>query len=183
MTSSVITSRYANALADVVTRSSSVAAPQRVVEELRSFEAALESSAELRNALASPAVPPQRKRAVVRRLSEMLELSRISMNFLCVLIDHRRTAALEAIVNAFEVVLEERLGFSRAEVSSARELDERQRALLTAELSHLTGTRIKARFAVDESLIGGVMVRVGSTVYDGSVKGRLQALGRRLAAE
>ena len=97
--------------------------PQDAVAELRAFEAAL-GSRELRNALITPAVPAGRKRAVVGRVADILELSRITRNFLFVLIDHRRIAALRDIVHDFELVLDERLGFARAEVASARELSE-----------------------------------------------------------
>ena len=79
--------------------------------------------------------------------------------------------------------MDERLGFARAEVSAARDLAESQRAALTSVLERLTGRRIRMRFTVDESLIGGVVARIGSTVYDGSVRGQLASLGRRLGAE
>jgi len=100
-----------------------------------------------------------------------------------VLIDHRRIAGLEGILHSFEIVADERLGFARADVASARDLTEAQKTALHAELERLTGKRIRIRFAVDGSLIGGVVARIGSTVYDGSVRGQLDSLGRRLATE
>jgi len=183
MTLSAVATRYARALADVVTAGASALRPEAAVSELRAFEAALQSSAELRNALISPSVPASRKRAVVARIAEMLQLSRISQNLLFVLIDHRRIASLSAVVHSFELIVDERLGFARAEVASARELTEEQRAALNQELERLTGKRIRMRFAVDESLIGGVVARIGSTVYDGSVRGQLSSMGRRLSTE
>jgi F-type H+-transporting ATPase subunit delta len=89
--------------------------------------------------------------------------------------------ALSAVVESFEVLLDERLGFSRANITSARELDQVQRADLEAQLTKLTGRRMRLKFTTDESLIGGLIARIGSTVYDGSLKGRLAALGRQLA--
>lgn len=133
--------------------------------------------------LASPAVAPARKRAVVGRLADMLGLSQISRNFLYILIDKRRAAALPVILDSFESLLDERLGFSRAEITSAAELTEAQRASLTARLTQLTGRQVRLKFSIDPQLIGGVVARVGSTVYDGSVKGQLEALSKRLAAE
>jgi F-type H+-transporting ATPase subunit delta len=183
MTLSAVATRYARALADVVTAGASTLRPDAAVSELRAFEAALQSSAELRNALISPSVPASRKRAVVGRIADTLKLSRISRNLLFVLIDHRRIASLSAVVHSFELIVDERLGFARAEVASARELTEAQRAALNAELERLTGKRIRMRFTVDESLIGGVVARIGSTVYDGSVRGQLSSMGRRLSAE
>ena len=183
MTLSAIAARYADALADVVTQPGSAVRAPDALAELQEFEATFRSSAALRNALVSPAVPGSRKKAVVARVGGRLGLSRISLNFLFVLIDHRRIGGMTEIIQNFEQTLEERLGFTRAEVVSARELTEAQRSALTAELERLVGKRIRMRAAVDEKLIGGVVARIRSTVYDGSVRGRLQALERRLAME
>jgi F-type H+-transporting ATPase subunit delta len=183
MIPAAVVSRYAGALADVATAGTSRVQPRQVLEELRTFETALALSKELQNALTSPAVPPGRKRAVVSRLAERMGLSRIVGNFLFVLIDHRRTAGLSQIIESFEVQLDQRLGFARADVTSARDLDARQQAALTEELSRLTGKRMRLKFSVDPGLIGGVVARIGSTIYDGSVRGQLSALARRLTAE
>jgi len=183
MTLSAIASRYADALADVVTARGSALRPQDALAELQSFDAALRSSANLKNALTSPAVPASRKKAVVGRIGAALGLSRITLNFLFVLIDHRRIAGLAEILQTFEQKLDERLGFAGAQVVSARELTEAQRTALAAELERLAGKRIRMRVSVDDALIGGVVARIGSTVYDGSVRGRLQSLERRLTAE
>ncbi len=183
MTSSALASRYAGALVDVVLAPRAQADPQQVTRELRSFEGLLTESHDLQHALASPAVAPGRKKAVVARLGERLGMSRVSRNFLFVLIDHRRMDALRDVVDAFEILLDERLGFARAEVISARALDERRRETLSRTLEELTGKKIRSRFSVDPALIGGVIARIGSTVYDGSVRGQLQELGRRLATE
>jgi len=183
MTHSAVAARYANALADVVTPSGSVLRPQDAVSELKAFESTLRDSPELHNALVTPAVPGSRKRAVVGRIADILKISRITRNFLYVLIDHRRIASLPEIVQTFETVLDERLGFARADVASARELTGEQRRRLDARLESLTGKRIRPRYSVDDSLIGGVVARIGSTIYDGSVRGQLASLSRRLASE
>jgi F-type H+-transporting ATPase subunit delta len=183
MTLSAVAARYANALADVVTAGTSPLGAQDAVAELRSFEGVLKESVELQNALATPTVPASRKKAVVGRLADTLKLSRISRNFLFVLVDHRRISSLSDVIDTFELIVDERLGYARAEVSSASELSDPLRSSLNAELERLTGKRIRMRFAVDESLIGGVVARIGSTVYDGSVRGRLASLERRLVAD
>jgi F-type H+-transporting ATPase subunit delta len=183
MTLSAVATRYANALADVVSPGTSAIRPEAALEELRGFESAFKESVELQNALISPAVPVGRKRAVVGRLGDLLKISPIVRNFLYVLIDHRRIGSLTDILHSFELIMDERLGFARAEISSARELTDVQRAALSAQLAQLTGKQIRMRFAVDESLIGGAVARIGSTVYDGSVRGQLQTLGRRLSTE
>src|SRR5579872_5711148 len=120
MTLSAVATRYANALADVVTAGGPALAV--VLPELRSFEAALQASPELQNALITPAVPATRKKAVVGRVADVLQLSKISRNFLFVLIDKRRITSLAAILHSFELILDERMGFARADVASAREL-------------------------------------------------------------
>ena len=183
MTLSAVATRYAHALADVVTASGSSVGAGETVAQLRSFEAAFKSSLELQNALTTPAIPASRKRAVIGRIADVLQLSRIARNFLFVLVDHRRITSLSDIIHSFEVVVDERMGFARAEVTSASELTEALRKELNSELERLTGKRIRARYAVDASLIVGAMARIGSTVYDGSVRGQLNSLERRLGAE
>ncbi len=183
MTLSAVTARYANALADVVTAPGSALPPPQALAELRSFDEILRGSPELHNALVTPAVPGSRKKAVVSRIGDMLKLSRITRNFLFVLIDHRRIAQLTEIVRSFETILDERLGFARAEVVSADALNTQQQSALAAKLEQLTGKRIRAHYEVDQALIGGVVARIGSTVYDGSVRGQLSSLRRRLSTE
>jgi F-type H+-transporting ATPase subunit delta len=183
MTLSAVATRYAKALADVTSAPAGALSPQDALTQLRAFESALAASRELENALTTPAVPTGRKRAVVGRIAGVLNLSPIARNFLFVLIDHRRIALLSAILHSFDLIMDERLGFARAEVSSPRELSETQRGAINAQLEHVTGKRIRMRFAVDPELIGGVVARIGSTVYDGSVRGQLLTLGQRLTTE
>jgi F-type H+-transporting ATPase subunit delta len=182
MISESIVSRYASALVDVVTGPKGMdAAP--VSQQLRAFEGLLSGSAELKNVLASPAVAAARKRAVVRQLADRLGVAKIVRNFLLVLTDHRRLPGLAQVIDSFEIQLDERMGFVRAELRSARELDERHKAALVDGLSRFTGKKVRARFAVEADLIGGVVAHIGSTLYDGSVRGQLDILARRLAAE
>jgi F-type H+-transporting ATPase subunit delta len=183
MTHSALASRYASALVDVALGTKSPLDPHKLLGELRGFEETLAGSAELRNALTSPAVPPARKRAVVGAIGEKLGVSRVARNFLFVLTDHRRIAMLSEVLEAFDLLADERLGFTRAEISSAQDLDQRQRDALSHEFERLTRKHVRMRFAVDHRLLGGLVARIGSTVYDGSVRGQLQALGKRMAAE
>src|SRR3954467_7280433 len=155
MTLSAVAARYANALADVVTAGASTLSPQQAVAELRAFEATLRGSVELQNALITPAVAGSRKKAVVGRIADLLKLSQVSRNFLFVLVDRRRIASLSSIIQDFEAVVDARLGYAQAEVSSARELSDSQRNALTSQLERLTGKRIRMRLKVDQSLIGG----------------------------
>ena len=157
--------------------------PDRVRQDLRSVEQALAGSPELGSALESPAVKRPRKRAVIARLAGALELSAVARNFLLVLVDHRRTAELSGVIAAFEKLADERLGRLEVDVASARELKEPQQTALILRLEAVTGKNVRLKLTVDDELVGGVVLRLGSTVYDGSVRGRLDALGRQLLAE
>ncbi len=168
--------RYARALADLAGPGS-----ERIAQELEIVERALKESNDLRIAFESPAVPPPRKRAVIAALTRMLGLSDLLRRFLSIVVEHRRTSLLGDIREAFQAVMDERLGVVRVDVSSARALGDEQRSQLVAELVRMTGKKTRAEFGIREELIGGVLAQIGSTVYDGSVRGRLQAMKRRLA--
>jgi F-type H+-transporting ATPase subunit delta len=175
-----LVTRYAGALVDVAMNPRAGVQPPKVAADLRSFVETFEGSEELRNALQSPAIPLARKRAVLARIAELLGMSRTARNFLFVLSDHRRMDMVPATLEAFERLLDERLGYVRAQVRSARELDQAQRDSLAGQLEKLTGKKVRMAFAVDAGLVGGVVARIGSTVYDGSVRGQLAALGKIL---
>jgi F-type H+-transporting ATPase subunit delta len=175
--------RYAGALVDVLTAPGAGTDTRQELGQLKGFAQALKGSPELRTVLLSPAVAPVRKRAVAAKIAERLGMSRVPRNFLYVLIDHRRVAALDDILEAAEELSDARVGFARARISSAQPLGDAQRTAVVGELERLSGLRLRPLFGVDEALIGGVVARIGSTVYDGSVKARLANLGRRLAAE
>lgn len=177
---SVIATRYGRALADVVVSSNADSA--KVVSGLREVEQLIHGSIELRNALQSPAVSPARKRAVMQRMMEPMGLPDKVRNFVNVVIDHRRAQELPHIVEAFEQALDERLGFVSASVSSAKDLSDSQRQAIEAQVSRLAGKKAKLKFSTDPALIGGVVARVGSTVYDGSVRGQLDRLKAKLSA-
>jgi F-type H+-transporting ATPase subunit delta len=180
---SALASRYARALADVVLRPGSKVDPQAAAAQLHGFVEMLTVSKELRDALLSPAVAPARKRAVVRRLSRDLELAGVAENFLCVIVDHRRNGLLAEIGQAFEALMDKRAGVARAGVESARELSAAERAELTAGLERTTGKKMRCVFSTDAALVGGVTARIGSRVYDGSVRGQLRSLKRCLVGQ
>jgi F-type H+-transporting ATPase subunit delta len=175
--------RYARALADVVMVPTPGTSAEKALAELRDFSAAVGSSVELRHALQSPAVSAGRKRSVVSKLAEPMGISEKVRNFLFVVIDHRRTNLLPAIVEAFEAAIDERMGRVRADVRTARELTGEQRRAIAAALAGVAGMEVRCEFGTDEELLGGVTASVGSTVYDGSVRGRLESLHRRMVAE
>jgi F-type H+-transporting ATPase subunit delta len=177
---SALATRYAKALVDVVTEPGSGVEPARVLTELRSIEDLIGGSPTLRVALLSPAVSPSRKRAVMARLLAPMGVHEKVRNFVWVVIDHRRLAELGMMIQGFETLLDERLGFVRADVASAHELTADQRAALEAQVARLAGKKARLKYTTDPALIAGTVARVGSTVYDGSVRGQLEQLRMRL---
>jgi F-type H+-transporting ATPase subunit delta len=181
-----LANRYAQALVDVVTGTAPVSAgltPEKITGELRDFIAAFRSSTDLRNVLESPAAAPDKKKAIIAELGQRLGLSRVAQNFLLTVTAHRRLRLIEEMLESFETLLDERMGIVRAEVAAARPVDGEQQSALAARLGALTGKQVRLHLSIDPSLLGGVVARIGSTIYDGSVKGQLHALGRRLATE
>jgi F-type H+-transporting ATPase subunit delta len=170
---SAVSTRYARALLDVVTKSKLGMEPEATKQQLRQVAEMISSSDVLRNALLSPAIPPSRKRAVVTKL---INVDAQIRNFLYVVIDHRRVHEIPSIVEAFEVLLDEHLGFVRADVSSAKPLNDGQKGALEAQLSRMAGKKAKLKFETDPALVAGVVARIGSKVYDGSVRGQLERL-------
>ncbi len=172
--------RYAAALANVAIEENQTDA---IKAGLASFVQAYFESAELRNFLESPGLEPEVKRRVIEKLAERMELPQAVRNFLWIIVDHRRTEMLREIEVAFVEELNARLGIAQAEVISARSLNDFEKRDLLAALERRTGKKIEAEFREDKDLLGGAVVRVGSTVYDGSVREQLARLRERLETE
>jgi len=172
--------QYANALADIAL-AQGAAVP--VAQQLGDFTAAYAGSPELRNFLKSPAVTKEEKRSVAAKISARLGASKILRNFLFVIIDHQRMHQLPEILETFQNVLRERQGIANAEIFSAVALNDAQKTEMKQTLEHVTGKKIEAKFSLDLNLLGGTLVRVGDTIYDGSLRNRLNGLRERLLAE
>ena len=170
--------QYANALADIALAQG---AAEPAAKQLADFGAAYAESAELRNFLASPAVGREAKHGVIEKILARLGASKIIRNFLFVIVDHRRTAIVPEIVERFQEVIRQRQGIAEAEVRSAVELNAAQKAEVAGMLARLTGKRVETRYALDAALLGGAVVRIGDTVYDGSLRHRLDKMRTRLA--
>jgi len=175
-----IAQHYADALAEVAISENSA---DKVRRELRDFLALLGESAQLGVLLGSPAVSRANKHAVAQALVERMGASRTLRNFLFVVIDQRRMGLLPEIQQAFEAKLDELQGVARADVTSARDLSERERKQLMTVLERLSGRRVEANYELDPRLIAGAVVRVGSTIYDGSVRTQLERLRVRLESQ
>lgn len=177
MAHETVARRYAIALADVVTKTGET---DNVRSELRSWEELIRSNTDLRAAFSNPAIAHANKERVLESLVERARPSRTTSNFLRVLLRNDRLVDLAEINERFASELEERSGVVTARVTSARELSDGEKAQLQASLAGLTGRTTKLEFGIDKDLIGGVVTRIGSTVYDASVKTRLENLKEEL---
>jgi F-type H+-transporting ATPase subunit delta len=174
-------SRYARAFLDVVT--SAKLDTDAIQSQLNDFLATFDGSAELREFFANPAVPAPQKVAILDKMNARLKMQKQLRNLLAVLIDNDRIGQVHEVAEAYRIELQLRLGIRQAEIVTARELGEKERAALVAEVGKLAGSRIEATFKLDDSILGGTVVRIGSTVYDGSVRGRLARLKEELVSE
>jgi F-type H+-transporting ATPase subunit delta len=172
--------QYANALADVALAQGAADAARK---QLGDFDAVFVESSELRNFLTSPAVPREAKHGVIEKIAARVGASKIIRNFLFVIADHQRTHILPEIVAAFEDVIRERRGVAEAEISSAVELSAMQKKKFARTLEQLTGKKIQAKYSLEPGLLGGAVVRVGDTIYDGSVRNSLNEMRAHLTAE
>ena len=174
------TARYARALADVVLEER--LSPELVQSQLHDFAAAWHESADLREVFLDPSFPAAQKVAILDKLNTRLKMSQPVRNFFAVLINHDRMESLDEVLADFRHEMNVRLNIAEVEVTSARKLDESERKSLEAQVAEITKSAISAKFREDPSLVGGVVVKVGSTVYDDSVRGRLNRLKEQLAA-
>ncbi len=174
-----LTRRYASALADVALDDGVAEAVQQGLTE---FVGLWGGSSELRNFLASPAIPRDEKVALIEKLIARMGASVVLRNFLCVLVDNHRTALLAELPAAFRAELDQRLGIAKAEVTSSYALSRSEQEELRRALERLTGKQVRAEYRQDEALIGGLVVRIGSTILDGSVRSQLARLRTQLAS-
>lgn len=169
----VIAKRYATALLELGTEAGALDA---LVDELTRASQAYESSLELRNAFENPLVPAAAKKAIVGDVSERLGLSTTARSFLGLLVDRRRIRALPPIATRLREMADLRRGITRAEVLTAMPLPEEYFEKLQRELERITGSKVALDRRLDPALICGVMIRLGDTVYDGSLVARLKQL-------
>ncbi len=176
-----VANRYASALAEVVSQPQSEITPDQALAQLESLCETVESSAELRGVLVTPAVSLAAKHKLTRAVADRLGLSKAIRNLALILIDNGRIAMLGELRDAFGAWLDQRNGVERVRVTSAAALDDEQRATIVRRFETLTGKRVEATFAVDGELLGGTIVRLGSKIYDGSLATQLRSLDRAMA--
>ncbi len=177
MSNETIARRYSAALADVVLSSGET---ETVKTELEGWGEMFSNSNDLKTVFSNPAINHGNKERVLDDLIARAKPSRTTANFLKVLLQNGRLADLGEINDRFASVLEERGGVVSAQITSARELPENERADFERKLNELTGKKVNVNYAVNRDIIGGVVTRIGSTVYDGSVKTKLENLKAEL---
>jgi F-type H+-transporting ATPase subunit delta len=176
-----VTRLYARAFADVVFKDRLDAG--WTLEQLRALSALLAANPDLKRVWESPAITPEQKRGVLDAIAQREGFSRAVRNFVAVLIDHRRVHFFDPIVAQLVHELDARLGFVEAQITSVRELSEPEKRALVGQVERLTGKKVRPRYARDSTILGGAIVRVGSTIYDGSVLGQLQRIREQIAGD
>jgi F-type H+-transporting ATPase subunit delta len=177
MSVATIANRYARALADVMIARREV---KEVSAELHRFERMIAGHAQLREVFASPVIAAERKRAVLNELLTRLKLRPTTNNFLQLLLANNRLHQLEQMLRALERELDARTNIVSAEVTTARALDEKEKQMLHDRLRTATGKEVRLQFKTDPAIIGGVVTRIGSKIYDGSIKNQLAQMKQRL---
>jgi len=173
---SVAANRYAKALLDVLYPASA----ELGLEQLVKFSALLSSESQMRQLFENPTIAAERRKAVFNGIADSLSYEAHIRNFLNLLIERNRLDLLSNIVTAYQKLLDEKLGIVRAQVTSASPLDAAQQKSIATKLEQVTGKQVRVELAVDPALIGGVVARVGSTIYDGSIRQQLQVFKQRL---
>lgn len=175
----IVDLRYARALEQVVDEQK--LDPAAVQQQLADFAALLASSSELYEVLDNPAIPEAQKVKVLDAIAARTGMHKVVRNVLAVITHHQRLGNLDEIVAAYASLADQETGVAEAEIVSARPLDEASRTLLESQVAKIAGgQKIRATYSEDASLLGGAVVRVGSTVYDGSVRTQLEKLKQRM---
>ena len=178
MSSLTVARRYASALADVLVERNEEAI---VREELTKWERMVQENPLLLEALTNPTVPYDQKSKVLNQIITKTNVRPTTANFLKVLLRNQRFGELAHVNAKLGEIVDERAGVVSAQVVSARPISEAVKNALEATLEQLTNKRIRLSFETDESLLGGIVTRIGSTIYDGSVRSQLERLGEELA--
>lgn len=180
MIENLIGKRYANALSGSVPDTAGLNA---VLDSLKSFVAAFQTEDRLGSFFAHPGISREKKGALIRDLAGRLKAGPAVTNLLLLLVQRNRILQLGEIADYFERVVDQRQNQVRASVTSATELSGANKERLASELGRVLGKTVLIESQVDESLIGGVLLRVGDRVVDATMKNRLAILKRKIETE
>jgi F-type H+-transporting ATPase subunit delta len=171
--------RYAEALADVAVSRNQV---EQIENELRQMAELVRSNRELHDLFASPIISLPDKRRVLDAIIERARPGAVMANLLRVMLNHYRLHYINEVHEQFRREMNERRGVVLAEVVTATEIGSAERETLGKRLEAMTGKQVEVQFKTDPSLIGGIVTRVGSVVYDGSIRTQLHEIKERLKA-
>lgn len=174
----VITLRYAHAFEQVVTASH--LDPAAVLQQLKDFAGTLDGSPELREFLANPSISKEQTFKVLDAIAAKIGMLPQVRNFVAVVTEHQRLHEMNEILVEYAAIADNQAGIADAEITSAHPLNPEDRAQLEEQVGKLAGSRVRAVYLEDATLLGGAIVKIGSTVYDGSVRGQLQQMKQRL---
>ena len=178
MTSRTAAARYARAILDVATTES--ADLDAIARELEEFIAFFKQQPGLEGLMLNPAVPAPRKRAAMEEITRISGLTPIVSKLLVLLADRDRLGLLPDVSVTYRDLLAERQNVVHAEVTSAEPLSNDRIQVIEQRLATVTGKRVSMTAKVDKDIIGGVVARVGSTVYDASIATQLKKIRERL---
>jgi F-type H+-transporting ATPase subunit delta len=178
LSSQTVARRYASALADVIIERREEV---QVQEELAAWEEMISGNATLLEVFRNPTVAYPQKEKVLNELIARTKVRPTTANFLRILLKNQRLAELPHVNAKLGQILDERSGLVSAQVISARPVSDPIKASLAEKLGQMTGKKIRLSFDTDETLLGGIVTRIGSTIYDGSVRNQLKRLGEELA--
>lgn len=177
MSVETIARRYAAALADVVIAKDEA---REVQEELSAWHEMMRANEELAEVFRNPTIAYEQKRRVLAALIARARPRPTTTNFLKLLVQNHRLTNLAEINKRLAQELDRRSQIVSAQVTTARPLPREEQERLHARLVEITKSRVRLDFETDESLIGGVVTRIGSTIYDGSVRSQLQEIKERM---
>jgi F-type H+-transporting ATPase subunit delta len=178
MSITTVANRYAKALADVIMERGQTLT---VADEIKAFAGLIEQSPELRDVFASPVIALERKKAVLNELLARLYFQPTTNNFLQLLLTNQRLHQIGVVRASLLRELDERAGVVSAEITTARELAAAEQTNLLHQLQTATGKQVRVQFKIDPEIIGGVVTRIGSLIYDGSIKNQLALMQQQLA--
>lgn len=172
--------RYAHAFAGVATSKGLDLLAAR--QQMRDFAELFDSSHDLREVLMDPSIPSEQKLSVLDAIAERNGMYREVRNFIAIVMDHQRLHEFNGILDAYDQVADTDLGVTEAAVTTVHELNGEDREQLEARVAELAGTRVRIAYTLDPALLGGVVVKIGSTVYDGSVRTQLEQMKQTLVS-
>lgn len=178
MSLQTIARRYASALADVVVERKE---EREVQQEVDQWASMIEANPELKEVFANPTIAYDDKQKVLEELIARTRVRPTTASFLRVLLRNQRLSQLRVVAERFGQVLDERGGVVAASITTAKPIPEDVKNTLRETLAAATGRRVRVTFNTDESIIGGLVARIGSTIFDGSVQNRLERLSEELA--